>query len=1690
YRKVGIVSTLNQHALGAFKSPPTANQTEGIWIACWRLGYPAVFVREEHFQNKLEGYSVLFVPGVRFDGELSEAALKRLREAIAAGTKVVVEADSVLDLPGVIKLSDWTLNSYFLGDNYFPTWLDDELNKVYEKSQPIVDYLRPKFIEWGVEPAASGSFTVGPNWRDGGQAQYLVMANFEDPDYTPTVRQQMAKPVQMPLQVPTHRGKVAYDLLAQQEVSLRKKSVRAGSGSDGLEGDGAREVNELTVDMRRMQGALIAFLPERIGKLSIQQAVSDDGGSVRIKAALVGESGRTLDAVFPVRITLHGGTRPRHFDRVLGRDLSFGLDIPHTTPARVHRIEVREAISGSTVEFKIQGTEPSGPSLELPAGDTPAVPRPTEVRGFLKNLKKVVIVPSKVLPGVADVAERLKEKLAAAGVTARIAEEASVYRLPAGDPKAEDPLADGYHSWHSGQEVIAPAVVVEEPVILLAGRNSSFLLDALAEHGYLSVAPLGGPGKPVRPSIQVAAKGLNFAHDTLCLIANDAAGMTKAIERLTGDWPDPPALPAPSYGSERPADNANHTATVPATAALGTNELVMDAQFDRKGNLYVITWGHGKNLYSLAPDGKPRFSRHLPEMGANHLSVHEDRLYVYTAAGAKLYHLTLDNRPVSQARLNMDPGPTHVCDNYELSSADFHYLTGPRLLLHNHGDRVRLLDDQCRIVHEWRGEAFKDKDVSDELLHRTLHEYALSPDGRRIAQLESSWYFTKAGYQDAEVRDTHLVIRDLTGKLLYEYANIDNGREVEAHLLWPSGAPGPVVHVKKQRWAFGPDLKLLSRDPYKDVLFDLGDEHCLLRQDRVLAYHDRFGHERGRLGPFEIVPTFAALSPDGKSIALLDEYGTLMLYQASDGKLRWRSALPERGKVLRFTPDSQRLVLGGFRGGIRTYDLDGRLVWQARLGDQNDVLGQPLPLYDPAFVDRTENLWPISRDEPGELEKLVRMDVNRLVNGDCESAGGWQGPAVYHPEGYKSDKSLKIGASMVGQEIEGFLDKHVTWVLEFFYRSADPHAQPKLLAGLMTQSDYPDSVARRFPAGDTWRFARVVIKNGANCKKLRCGFSASGGEVLIDQVQLRRIRFPSINHLLYEPFHSVKPVMLENQLFAAKYNPFGRLKEQAPNRLLLPNTPTGALPLLDACYFQNGRLNDVTSYWYNQPPNRTEDPVISLGLKEPRFVSMVVVYGNAYDAANVTPHLDVLVSDIEAKQDRLVASVRHNGQVMRIIKFAPVKTSLVKLRLVNSIARLRTITEIELYGPLSGQEGTPAFTDPNGQNTYMGDFSRVDKRPRQLPEFFQPPVSPQQTNDEARYWHAPLAQILVSQDKLHVARTFGQNTAHPLAKPVEELYRTRACGLGFTPYGALYGGLLLRCGNDGLLYCLHPDTGSVLWSVSLGERLFGCPVAIQEDVYVANAKGKLFQVDLASGGILKETAIPGGVFGSLATDGTYLFFITEDGALHCYRAADLSPLWKVPVAPFTDATPAVDDGIVYAADQKGTAIAVRVNDGKVLWRTELDDEFARCPVVGPDHIVYGCRGGTLAVLHRADGKLAWSHKIESRFEYEPLLLTDRVLYFRNNEAMLADLATGMEKPFAIRVKNKGQPPSEGKPLTLRDDPVVSLSYYKGHVFFIERPADKNHSQLYINYPWHVNGGGFTALAPAPAEPQKPAEKKP
>ncbi len=197
---------------------------------------------------------------------------------------------------------------------------------------------------------------------------------------------------------------------------------------------------------------------------------------------------------------MRGGRQPETFYRILGRGQTASLTLAEGDQSRTYTIEVREAIAGHTVEQSLSVPARQGSPLRLIAPQTVEQPHAAEVARFVSGLKSAVVVASAAVPGADKVAAELVERLKEQGIDARIADEATVYRRPTGNPKSEDPLGDGFHSWHGRQEVIGPPLVVDAPVIVLGGRRSSLFIDALAEQGYLSESLVGQPGKPSRPA--------------------------------------------------------------------------------------------------------------------------------------------------------------------------------------------------------------------------------------------------------------------------------------------------------------------------------------------------------------------------------------------------------------------------------------------------------------------------------------------------------------------------------------------------------------------------------------------------------------------------------------------------------------------------------------------------------------------------------------------------------------------------------------------------------------------------------------------------------------------------------------------------------------------------------------------------------------------------------------------------------------------------------------------------------------------------------------------------------------------------------------------------------------------------------------------------------------------------------------
>jgi outer membrane protein assembly factor BamB len=105
--------------------------------------------------------------------------------------------------------------------------------------------------------------------------------------------------------------------------------------------------------------------------------------------------------------------------------------------------------------------------------------------------------------------------------------------------------------------------------------------------------------------------------------------------------------------------------------------------------------------------------------------------------------------------------------------------------------------------------------------------------------------------------------------------------------------------------------------------------------------------------------------------------------------------------------------------------------------------------------------------------------------------------------------------------------------------------------------------------------------------------------------------------------------------------------------------------------------------------------------------------------------------------------------------------------------------------------------------------------------------------------------------------------------------------------------------------------------------------------------------------------------------------------------------------------PALDNGIVYAASDKGEVLAVAVDTGKTVWLKKLKMPLAAGPAAGFGMVVVGSGKGVLVALDAATGKERWRTKVNSELLSAPAV-SEKVVVIRSVDGRLQgfDSSTG------------------------------------------------------------------------------------
>jgi len=260
-----------------------------------------------------------------------------------------------------------------------------------------------------------------------------------------------------------------------------------------------------------------------------------------------------------------------------------------------------------------------------------------------------------------------------------------------------------------------------------------------------------------------------------------------------------------------------------------------------------------------------------------------------------------------------------------------------------------------------------------------------------------------------------------------------------------------------------------------------------------------------------------------------------------------------------------------------------------------------------------------------------------------------------------------------------------------------------------------------------------------------------------------------------------------------------------------------------------------------------------------------------------------------------------------------------------------------------------------------------------------------------------------------------------------------ATGVRMAPFFA--DGKLYAIGSDGMIAALDAGTGHTLWSKHLGQRrgwilhhgknsmrFAGGPVVEGNLLVAGTSEGVVEAFDAGSGTERWHAEVSSEVIAPPAIGEGIVVVRTSDGRLYGFDANDGSRKWvydrsTVPALSLRgNGAPRIVASVVYAGEDNGKVIALRLTDGNLLWEQTLSPGEGRTEIerlqdvdgglVVDNGVVYASAyRGLVAALIAQSGRPLWTHNLSG---YTGVSLAPTQVYAVDADSVIwaLDLRTG------------------------------------------------------------------------------------
>jgi len=172
----------------------------------------------------------------------------------------------------------------------------------------------------------------------------------------------------------------------------------------------------------------------------------------------------------------------------------------------------------------------------------------------------------------------------------------------------------------------------------------------------------------------------------------------------------------------------------------------------------------------------------------------------------------------------------------------------------------------------------------------------------------------------------------------------------------------------------------------------------------------------------------------------------------------------------------------------------------------------------------------------------------------------------------------------------------------------------------------------------------------------------------------------------------------------------------------------------------------------------------------------------------------------------------------------------------------------------------------------------------------------------------------------------------------------------------------------------YPDVKSV-WEFNSGYTIGSSAVVKDNSVFVGDASGYFYSLDLLSGSVNWEFKSQNAIYSTPAVKCNYVVFGSADSSIYCLNTKNGNLVWEYKTNAAVLGCPLIEDDIVFIGGSDRIFRAIDLESGKLIWEFKGLNGFVETkPVFYDDKILFGAWDEHFYCLDPETGKLIWKWK--------------------------------------------------------------------------------------------------------------------